>query len=114
MLIQDCCKPYAFYPCGQHANQTYYGPCPTNTWDTPTCRNTCQFKYSKDYEDDKFWGSGSYYITANETAIRREIYNHGPVLASFRVYSDFRYYKGGVYINRMLSKNLGPIKEGMP
>ncbi|CAJ0594734.1 unnamed protein product [Cylicocyclus nassatus] len=98
---KNCCKPYAFYPCGKHENQTYYGPCPWNTWDTPACRNQCQLKYRKrEYEDDKFWGNGSYYVAANETAIRREIYNNGPVLVSFRVYSDFSYYKGGVYIQK--------------
>ncbi|CAJ0594732.1 unnamed protein product [Cylicocyclus nassatus] len=91
------CKPYAFYPCGKHENQTYYGPCPYYNWVTPTCRNMCQLKSRKNYESDKFWGGEAYVVSGNETAIRREIMTKGPVLVTFYVFEDFMYYSGGIY-----------------
>ncbi|VDM72101.1 unnamed protein product [Strongylus vulgaris] len=53
---KTCCKPYVFYPCKKYENQPYYGPCPENErWETPLCRKACQFKYRKNYEDDKIF-----------------------------------------------------------
>ncbi|KHJ99390.1 papain family cysteine protease, partial [Oesophagostomum dentatum] len=49
------CKPYAFHPCGKHANQTYYGEC-RGLEKTPVCRSTCQLGYPVKYEDDKAYG----------------------------------------------------------
>ncbi|KIH43382.1 hypothetical protein ANCDUO_26612 [Ancylostoma duodenale] len=54
---KDTCKPYAFYPCGAHLYEPYYGPCPmVGLWPTPTCRKRCQRKYNKSYQDDKHFG----------------------------------------------------------
>ncbi|EPB72623.1 papain family cysteine protease [Ancylostoma ceylanicum] len=50
------CRPYAFYPCGHHEDQKYYGPCPQGSWPTPRCRKTCQRGYNKSYADDKYFG----------------------------------------------------------
>ncbi|CAJ0594679.1 unnamed protein product [Cylicocyclus nassatus] len=97
---KNCCKPYAFYPCDKHENQTYYGPCPPDGWETPTCRNRCHFSYRKDYETDKFWGKDVDLTGKNETNIRKEIYRNGPVIASFDVYADFIYYESGVYVHK--------------
>ncbi|EPB72627.1 hypothetical protein ANCCEY_08272 [Ancylostoma ceylanicum] len=55
-LLANVCLPYPLYPCGHHANQTYYGPCPEKRWDTPVCRKTCRRKYPKSYEEDKIFG----------------------------------------------------------
>ncbi|CAJ0594733.1 unnamed protein product [Cylicocyclus nassatus] len=97
---KNCCKPYAFYPCGEHINQTYYGPCPWGGWDTPSCRKMCQFEYGKEYESDKFYGNKNYYVNGDESDIRREIYSNGPVVTTFQVYEDFSYYKSGVYVQK--------------
>ncbi|RCN47357.1 papain family cysteine protease [Ancylostoma caninum] len=54
--LKKVCKPYAFYPCGHHQNDPYYGPCPGRLWPTPKCRKTCQRKYNKSYQEDKHFG----------------------------------------------------------
>ncbi|KHJ94884.1 papain family cysteine protease, partial [Oesophagostomum dentatum] len=53
---KDVCKPYPFYPCGQHGNQTYYGPCPEYGFSAPKCRRKCQLRYSVPYENDLVYG----------------------------------------------------------
>ncbi|CAJ0594731.1 unnamed protein product [Cylicocyclus nassatus] len=92
---RNCCKPYALYPCGRHANQTYYGYCTKH--ETPVCRKTCQLTYEKEYEEDKFYGSTWYSVVANENDIQREIMTNGPVVASMNVWSDFSSYWRGIY-----------------
>jgi cathepsin C len=42
---------------------------------------------------------GDFYGASTPELIMREIYKNGPVPASFLVYPDFKYYKGGVYRN---------------
>ncbi|EYC43484.1 hypothetical protein Y032_0492g2419 [Ancylostoma ceylanicum] len=53
---KNVCKPYAFYPCGPHKDESFYGPCPKDSWPTPKCRKRCQHKYKKSYEEDKYFG----------------------------------------------------------
>ncbi|EYB96055.1 hypothetical protein Y032_0154g3016 [Ancylostoma ceylanicum] len=95
---KENCKPYAFYPCGHHKDDPYYGPCPGYLWPTPKCRKTCQRKYKKTYQQDKHFATRSYFLPNNERSIRQEIYKNGPVVAAFKVYQDFSYYKGGIYV----------------
>ncbi|KIH67756.1 papain family cysteine protease [Ancylostoma duodenale] len=97
---KNTCKPYAFYPCGRHQNEPYYGPCPRESWPTPKCRKMCQRKYKKSYKEDKHFAKHSFYLPNNETSIRQEIFETGPVVAAFNVYEDFRYYKGGIYVHK--------------
>ncbi|EYB96069.1 hypothetical protein Y032_0154g3021 [Ancylostoma ceylanicum] len=94
---KNSCKPYTFYPCDQHANQPYYGPCPEESWPTPKCKKSCHYKYPKSYPEDKYFAKKSYFLPNNETLIRREIFKNGPVVAGFRVYIDFSFYRGGIY-----------------
>ncbi|EYB96075.1 hypothetical protein Y032_0154g3023 [Ancylostoma ceylanicum] len=75
---KNVCLPYPLYPCGHHANQTYYGPCPEKRWDTPVCRKTCRRKYPKSYEEDKIFGYRPYYMPRDEKLIRQEIMKNGP------------------------------------
>ncbi|RCN47361.1 hypothetical protein ANCCAN_06649 [Ancylostoma caninum] len=96
---RNVCKPYAFYPCGLHEDQKYYGPCPRGSWPTPRCRKTCQRKYNKAYENDKYYAKSSYYLPKDEKKIRQEIYKNGPVVTGFTVYSDFLSYKKGIYVH---------------
>ncbi|RCN47356.1 papain family cysteine protease [Ancylostoma caninum] len=97
---KDVCKPYAFYPCGNHTNERYYGPCPNGLWPTPKCRKACQRKYNKSYNEDKYFATRSYYLQNNERSIREEIYKNGPVVAAFKVYQDFSFYRGGIYVHK--------------
>ncbi|KHJ80475.1 papain family cysteine protease [Oesophagostomum dentatum] len=91
------CKPYAFHPCGRHANQTYYGECTVSLEKTPVCRTTCQLGYPVKYQDDKVYATNAYYVSPSEKAIQKEIMTNGPVQAGYIVYSDFRAYKKGIY-----------------
>ncbi|EYB96052.1 hypothetical protein Y032_0154g3014 [Ancylostoma ceylanicum] len=95
---RDVCKPYSFYPCGQHKDDPYYGPCPQDLWPTPKCRKSCQRKYKKSYQEDKYFATRSYFLPNNERSIRQEIYKNGPVVAAFKVYQDFSFYRGGIYV----------------
>ncbi|KHJ99377.1 papain family cysteine protease [Oesophagostomum dentatum] len=97
--FQSVCKPYQFHPCGYHQDQRYYGECPKSTEETPQCRRRCQIAYNKTYEEDKIYGKSAYYVPKNATEIQKEIMLNGPVIASFRVYADFRHYKRGVYVH---------------
>ncbi|EYC33882.1 hypothetical protein Y032_0001g140 [Ancylostoma ceylanicum] len=96
---QGVCKPYAFPPCGRHANQPYYEDClPGARWIPPPCRKKCQPKYrDKSYQEDKLYSHGWYRQPKNEKKIRTEIMTNGPVVAQFHLYSDLFYYKGGIY-----------------
>ncbi|EYB96045.1 hypothetical protein Y032_0154g3007 [Ancylostoma ceylanicum] len=153
---KDVCKPYTFYPCGNHKDDPYYGPCPGYLWPTPKCRKSCQRKYKKTYQEDKHFdhresqmrgesgkrqtasttaafalassihdkqlsvkihpwintrfcwliaqlsnsATRSYFLPNNERSIRQEIYKNGPVVAAFKVYEDFSFYKGGIYVHK--------------
>ncbi|EYB96081.1 hypothetical protein Y032_0154g3025 [Ancylostoma ceylanicum] len=96
---KNVCKPYAFYPCGQHKDQPYYGACPQGSWNTPLCRKKCQFKYAVTYGEDKIKGKSAYFLKMDEDVIKREIIRNGPVVGAFRVYEDFSHYKGGIYVH---------------
>ncbi|EPB67974.1 hypothetical protein ANCCEY_12937 [Ancylostoma ceylanicum] len=38
-------------------------------------------------------------ISKDEEKIKQEIYKHGPVSASFEIYTDFLNYKEGIYVH---------------
>ncbi|KAL6732923.1 hypothetical protein Aduo_003628 [Ancylostoma duodenale] len=100
------CKPYAFYPCGNHTNEKWYGECPSSYWPTPKCRTVCKYGYRKPYEQDKYYAKSAYTLPKDEAAIRKEIMENGPVQATFTVYQDFYLYRKGVY------KHMGGWKTG--
>ncbi|EPB71589.1 papain family cysteine protease, partial [Ancylostoma ceylanicum] len=94
---RNVCKPYAFYPCGNHTNEIWYGKCPNYSWPTPKCRKTCKYGYKKSYEKDKYYAKSAYILPNDVEAIKQEIMDNGPVQAVFDVYEDFRLYKKGIY-----------------
>lgn len=64
--------------------------------ETPRCEKTCSNpSYIVPYEKDKHYGKEVYSIRNNEAMIRQEIYENGPVIATFRVYEDFFDYENG-------------------
>jgi cathepsin B len=66
---------------------------------TPMCPAACDAdsKYATPFAQDVHKFSQSYAVPTDETAIRTEIFKHGPVTAGFNVYSDWTSYTGGVY-----------------
>ncbi|CDW57885.1 Gut specific cysteine proteinase [Trichuris trichiura] len=81
------CMPYEIQPCEE----------PEGSAETPQCKEKCVEGYSIDKNDDTFHGNSYYHLKSNETLIRQEIYQNGPVEASFSVYMDFLYYISGIY-----------------
>uniref|UniRef100_A0A7I5E588 Pept_C1 domain-containing protein n=1 Tax=Haemonchus contortus TaxID=6289 RepID=A0A7I5E588_HAECO len=91
-----CCRPYPIHPCGRHGNDTYYGECPGSA-PTPPCKRKCQAGFRKPYRLDKRHGKTAYTLPQSIKAIQRDILEHGPVVATFAVYEDFKLYKSGIY-----------------
>lgn len=89
------CIPYEIAPCEHHID----GPRPACKGEgrTPICVKKCEDSYKIPYEEDLHYGKVSYSVDSNEDAIKREIYNNGPVEGAFTVYEDFLSYKSGVY-----------------
>ncbi|EYB95961.1 hypothetical protein Y032_0154g2965 [Ancylostoma ceylanicum] len=97
---KNTCQPYAFYPCGFHLPDPYYGDCPQGRWKTPICRQRCQRRYGKSYKEDKHFAKLGFYLPNDETTIRQEIFLNGPLVAAFRTYADFSYYREGIYVHK--------------
>ncbi|VDP40378.1 unnamed protein product [Soboliphyme baturini] len=75
---------------------------------TPKCTDQCIPQYRIPFEQSVFYesclildtmslGAEIYHVPRSDVMIMHEMYNNGPVTASFIVYEDFTYYKKGVY-----------------
>ena len=72
---KNSCQPYSIAPCGHHAGQTYYGPCPNSEYPTPACKKQCQAGYSKSWTDDKHFGKTAYAVGKTVAAIQQACHN---------------------------------------
>ena len=79
------CQPYFLPECDHHVEGSH-GPCP-DTVDTPRCKRDCEDGNKKQYSDEMTYGQNAYSVSG-ETNIMQELYEHGPVEASFTVYED--------------------------
>ncbi|XP_047996658.1 cathepsin B-like [Leguminivora glycinivorella] len=88
------CRPYEIAPC-EHAVE---GPRPTcgREENTPACVDRCRAGFNGMYYQNKVRGK-KVYMLQGEGNMKAEIFNNGPIEASFVVYSDFIHYKSGVY-----------------
>ena len=91
---KNTCQPYFLPPCDHHVDGSH-GACP-DTVDTPKCVKNCNDGNQADYTKDLMYGSSAYSVSG-EKNIMQELYDNGPVEASFTVYNDFLTYKSGVY-----------------
>ena len=91
---KEYCQPYFLPNCDHHIDGSY-GDCP-DTVDAPSCKKNCDTGNGKDYSTQMTYGS-SYYSVSGESKIMQELYENGPVEASFTVYEDFVTYSSGVY-----------------
>ena len=92
---KETCMPYFLPKCNHHMNDTGLPDCPKDV-ETPKCNKTCQERYDKTYDEDRYFGS-EYYTVKGEEQIKTEIYERGSIEASFLVYEDFINYSEGVY-----------------
>ena len=65
----------------------------------------CNAGSGADYSSDLIKGASAYSVSG-EANIRQELYENGPVEASFTVYEDFLTYRSGVY-QHVTGKALG-------
>ncbi|KAL0880274.1 hypothetical protein ABMA27_002731 [Loxostege sticticalis] len=90
------CKPYTIPPCDHnihhHGNKT---PC-GHYIPQIVCECKCQKGYKTRYRRDKI-RMATYYKLTDEKKIMTEIYENGPMTASFELHEDFFSYKSGVY-----------------
>lgn len=88
------CQPYFLPPCDHYINGSY-GECPDDV-DTPQCVNSCNDINGIKYNNDIIKSSSAYSLSG-EVNIMLDIYENGPVEASFTVYEDFLTYSSGIY-----------------
>ena len=91
---KSTCQPYFLPPCDHHVEGSH-GECP-DTVNTPSCVKNCKDGSGVDYTSDLTKGSSAYSVSG-EANIMQELYESGPVEASFTVYEDFLTYRSGVY-----------------
>ena len=87
---KNSCKPYFLPPCDDHMHKC------EDYVDTPICEEKCQDGYPKTVDEDKTYATSSYSVKGEEN-IMKEIYENGPVEATFLIYEDFGNYNTGVY-----------------
>jgi cathepsin B len=88
------CQPYFLPMCDHHVDGTH-GACP-DTVDTPSCKKNCDDGNKGTYSEEMTYGASAYSVSG-EANIMQELYENGPVEASFTVYEDFVTYSSGVY-----------------
>jgi cathepsin B len=88
------CQPYFLPPCDHHIEGSY-GECPDSVR-TPSCVKNCNDGNKGTYSNEMTYGASAYSVSG-EKNIMQELYESGPVEASFTVYADFPTYKSGVY-----------------
>ena len=88
------CQPYFLAPCDHHIDGSH-GACP-DTVDTPSCVKNCDDGNKGTYSEEMTKGASAYSVSG-EANIMQELYENGPVEASFTVYEDFVTYSSGVY-----------------
>ena len=91
---KNTCQPYFLPPCDHHIDGSY-GECP-ETVEAPACVKDCNDGNCADFSSDLIKGK-NFYSVSGENNIMQEIYENGPVEASFTVYEDFVTYSSGVY-----------------
>lgn len=99
------CRPYSLQKCEHHVP----GPLPNCDkfhFNTPACEKKCEASYNVPYKQDLKFAKEVYGFD-DVDSIMKEIYENGPVEASFEVYSDFPSYKSGVYKRTPGTKHLG-------
>eukprot|EP01061_Rhynchopus_euleeides_P010008 TRINITY_DN19334_c0_g1_i1.p1 TRINITY_DN19334_c0_g1~~TRINITY_DN19334_c0_g1_i1.p1 ORF type:complete len:342 (+),score=99.86 TRINITY_DN19334_c0_g1_i1:126-1151(+) len=90
------CMPYAFPPCTHHdAVPSSYPQCSEADYPTPQCNRTCSEGYPRQYSDDKHRGGTVYSVSGVDSIMAALL--QGPLVAVFRVFSDFPTYTSGVY-----------------
>jgi len=96
--LDQGCQPYPFPECEHHIDKTTYPKCPSDIYDTPQCKKSCQASYTaKSYSQDKTYGQMPAFYSMDNAGVQNEIMKNGPVVFTYDVYEDFINYQSGVY-----------------
>ena len=91
------CQPNFLPKCNHvYGVSSKYDVCESKNAIAPTCQNKC-FKKNLNFNKEMTYGSTGYYYLNGEEEIMKELYINGSVTCVMYVYSDFLYYKNGVY-----------------
>lgn len=95
-IANSSCKPYPYERCAHHVNSTTLKDCQELIrHESGQCAANCTSNKPPG-PGDKDWAI-SVYLVEGEEEMAREIYENGPIVASFHVYDDFLTYKKGIY-----------------
>lgn len=83
-------------------------PYPTKKEPQIKCDGFCEENYNVEFNSDKRKGVSAYtIITRNVNEIKYDLMNYGPLVATLRIYEDFRAYSAGILLkNRSEHQNL--------
>ncbi|XP_050424190.1 cathepsin B-like cysteine proteinase 3 [Adelges cooleyi] len=91
------CQPYKIPPCKIQKEITTEDSCTLHkTDDTPQCETKCyNTQYKTEYKNDLYKGLPAYQV--DPYIATKEIFENGPITASFYMYKHLLDYKSGVY-----------------
>ncbi|XP_069692896.1 cathepsin B-like isoform X4 [Periplaneta americana] len=89
------CQPYLIEPCDHHINGSRK-PC-SIPQSTPKCVHKCENGYKISYKEDLRQGKLAYIVVGYAEDIQKEIMMNGPAGTVMAIYTDFLYYRSGVY-----------------
>ena len=93
---KNWCTTYAFPKC-EHGISGQYPPCSSKPPVAPECSPTCNEGYPIPYEQDRHKCKTAFQLEPDVEQIKSEIFENGPVEATFQVFEDFVTYKSGIY-----------------
>jgi len=106
------CLPYEYPPCNHSASDPSVGCSAAPT--PPKCTPKCEEYSNRDFKKDRKFGTGYKNIRKDPKWMQKEIYENGPIVADYMVYTDFLNYKSGVYnlteYGEMVSETLHAVK----
>lgn len=90
------CQPYLMQQCNHHIKGSLPECSSLEKQKTPKCKLHCyNFKHDKTFKQDRI--RAEKYYSVLPCAAQNEIYQNGPIIATFTVFEDFYTYKSGVY-----------------
>ncbi|KAJ4431891.1 hypothetical protein ANN_20497 [Periplaneta americana] len=95
VLCLQGCQPYLIEPCDHHSNGSRK-PC-SIPQSTPKCVHKCENGYKISYKEDLRQGKLAYIVVGYAEDIQKEIMMNGPAGTVMAIYTDFLYYRSGVY-----------------
>jgi len=95
-VVEEGCWPYPFPSCDHHIPHSK-NPCPGQEYSNPPCPSQCSSSWKgPNWNNDLHYGKSAYSLSG-VSAIMQELFQNGPVEATFEVYEDFLTYRSGVY-----------------